>query len=102
MEIQSVDQFEQVSRASREMMRIHVRSWISSVCMIMNVSPTALAKLAGLSPQTLSQLMSQDRATIPALGNAASDLGGFGTRIPKAISEPDGAGGSDPPAGSAR
>ena len=68
MEIQSADQYEQAYRASRTMMRVHVKAWLWSVCGILDVSVNGLARMAGVSPTTLYQFLHhQDHPSTPSM-----------------------------------
>nr|MDZ8058948.1 helix-turn-helix transcriptional regulator [Nostoc sp. EkiNYC01] len=61
-------EYGQAYERSRAVMRTHVRDWLVAVCKIMDASPHEVAQKAGVSPQTLSQVLYHETSpSIPSM-----------------------------------
>ena len=64
----SAQEYSLAYERSRVTMQTHVRDWLIAVCKIMDASPHAVAQMAGVSPQTLTQILyHQTSPSIPSM-----------------------------------
>lgn len=87
----SAQEYSRAYERSRVSMQTHVRDWLIAVCKIMDASPHAVAQMAGVSPQTLTQILYHETSpSIPCMSTLNRISRVSGVPISKPILNPQG------------
>lgn len=87
----SAQEYSRAYETSRVTMQTHVRDWLIAVCKIMDASPHEVAQKAGVSPQTLTQILYHATSpSIPSMATLTRISRMSGVPISKPILNPQG------------